>query len=351
MSTHLNTATRQASGAADVLAVLLGRVRHWWAGYISWRLQQAATAQVMSDREFKDIGISGSQPQGADPGALVIALHCSGSGAAQWCHLVETLGGGYEVAAPEHYGSESTGPWGGEHAFTLADEAASAIALIDEAAGKVHLIGHSYGGALALHVALARPDRIASLTLYEPSAFHLLRQMGEAGREALLEIAGIAQHVCRGIVTGDYRGAMAIFVDYWNGPGAWGRLRPAQQAALLRWAPKAPLDFKALIDEPTPADAYRALRFPVLILRGEHAPAPTRLIAQGLQQLMPQCHLLEVECAGHMGPLTHADEVSALIARHIASVETNAGRLGRTRWHPRGAEVLDIGERAAEAVS
>jgi len=352
MSTLLNTATRRASGATGILAVLAGRVRGWWAGYMSWRLQEAATAHLINDREPKDIGISRSQTQQADPRALVIALHCSGAGAAQWCHLVETLGSGYEVAAPEHYGCESTGPWGGEHTFTLADEAARAIALIDEAEGKVHLVGHSYGGALALHLALARPDRIASLALYEASAFHLLRQIGEAGSEALVEIAGIAKHVCRGVVTGDYRGAMTAFVDYWNGPGAWDRLRPAQQAVLVRWAPKAPLDFKALIDEPTPAGAYHALRFPVLILRGERAPAPTRLIAEVLQQLLPQCRLLEVDGAGHMGPLTHADEVSAVFARHIASVERDTGRLGRTRWHPRGlAEVLDVGACAAEAVS
>jgi pimeloyl-ACP methyl ester carboxylesterase len=350
MSTLSNTTMSYASSATGILSVLATRFRRWLASYISWRLE--ATAHLMSDRELKDIGISRSQTQRVDPRALVIALHCSGAGAAQWGHLVETLGGGYEVAAPEHYGSESTGPWGGEHAFTLADEAARAIALIDETEGKVHLVGHSYGGAVALHLALARSDRIASLALYEASAFHLLRQMGEAGSEASVEIAGIAQHVCRGIVTGDYRGAMAAFVDYWSGPGAWDRLRPTQQAALVRWAPKAPLDFKALIDEPTPAEAYSGLGFPVLILRGERAPAPTRLIARVLQRLLPQCRLLEVEGAGHMGPLTHADQVSVLIARHIESVEANASRLGRARWRPRcPAEGLDIGAHAAEAVS
>ena len=53
----------------------------------------------------------------------VIALHCSGAGAGQWRQLGDTLGRAYEVLTPEHYGRESTGPWPGEHAFTLADEA------------------------------------------------------------------------------------------------------------------------------------------------------------------------------------------------------------------------------------
>ena len=53
-----------------------------------------------------------------------IALHCSGANASQWRCLVDALGPEYEVLTPEHYGCESSGPWTGEHAFTLADDAA-----------------------------------------------------------------------------------------------------------------------------------------------------------------------------------------------------------------------------------
>jgi pimeloyl-ACP methyl ester carboxylesterase len=263
----------------------------------------------------------------------VIALHCSGAGASQWCALAEALGGGYEVAAPEHYGCEGTGPWTGEHAFTLADEAARAIALIDCTEEKVHLVGHSYGGGVALNVALARPDRVAGMALYEPSAFHLLRELGEAGAQALAEIIPVAQHISHGVVTGDYRGSMATFVDYWNGPGAWDQMGREGHKALIRWAPKAPLDFQALIDDPTPAEAYRALAFPVLILRGEHGPAPTRLIAEGLSRLLPETRLLTIDGAGHMGPMTHAGLVCELIARHIyeAAAGTQQARHRRPR--------------------
>ena len=67
----------------------------------------------------------------------------------------EALGDDYEVLAPEHYGSATSGAWTGEHTFTLADDAAKVIALIDASQSKVHLVGHSYGGGVALHVALA----------------------------------------------------------------------------------------------------------------------------------------------------------------------------------------------------
>ena len=125
--------------------------------------------------------------------APVIALHCSGAGAGQWRALAEALGPAYRLDAPEHYGCESTGPWSGAHVFTLADEAARTFDLIDRSKRKVHLIGHSYGGGVALHVALAWPDRISSLTLYEPSAFHLLEAMGDRGAAAFAEIAEVAR--------------------------------------------------------------------------------------------------------------------------------------------------------------
>jgi pimeloyl-ACP methyl ester carboxylesterase len=258
----------------------------------------------------------------------VIALHCSGGGAGQWFRLADALDGGYAVLAPEQYGSEATGPWTGGHAFALADEAARIVALIDESEDKVHLVGHSYGGGVALNVALSRPGRIASMTLYEPTAFHLLRQMGEAGAAAFAEIAAVAERMGQGVVAGDYRGAVAAFVDYWNGPGAWNGLRPQAQTALTRWAPKGPLDFHALIEEPTPAGAYRELSFPVLIMRGERAPAPTRLIAEALAGLLPASDLIVIGGAGHMGPLTHAPLVFAGIARHIAKVEPEMPRMG-----------------------
>jgi pimeloyl-ACP methyl ester carboxylesterase len=251
----------------------------------------------------------------------VIALHCSGADASQWRCLSEALGADYAMLTPEHYGSESRGPWTGEHAFTLADEAAISIALIDESDEKVHLVGHSYGGGVALHAALSRPNKIASLSLYEPTAFHLLRQMGEAGAQAYAEIQEIARRISQCIVTGDYRSGVADFVDYWNNHGAWKAMRPAAQSALMRWAPKAPLDFEALVNDPTPAKAYTALKFPVLILHGERAPLPTRVISERLIEILPKSRLKIVAGAGHMGPLTHASEVSRLIIQHIAAVE------------------------------
>jgi pimeloyl-ACP methyl ester carboxylesterase len=281
----------------------------------------------------------------------VIALHCSGAGAAQWRHLSEALGGSWDLTAPEHYGCASAGPWSGERAFTLADEAARTLSLIDKAESKVHLVGHSYGGGGALHAALARPDQIASMALYEPSAFHLLARMGSVGAEGTVEIDNLIRHVNQGIVAGDLRGAAARFVDYWNGEGAWEALRPAAQASLIRWAPKAPLDFHALLREPDRTALYEDLRFPVLLLCGENARTPSRMIAEHLARAMPETSLVTVPGAGHMGPFTHASEVSALIAQHLRAAERSAPRKKPARQPCAAADILQFSRPLSEEVS
>src|SRR5262249_17207073 len=118
---------------------------------------------------------------------VVIAVHCSASTGRQWRPLGEALGESYLVTAPDLFGCGTKGPWPGERPFQLADEAAPMIELIDAVKAPVHLVGHSYGATVALEVALARPSRVASLALYEPVAFHLLRSMGSDEQAALQE--------------------------------------------------------------------------------------------------------------------------------------------------------------------
>jgi len=251
------------------------------------------------------------------PKDRVLALHCSGADGRQWRKLRAVLPPDFELIAPDFYGCESTGSWQGARPFTLADEAAAIVSLIDRLNAPVHLVGHSYGGCVALRVAIERPQAVSSISLYEPSAFHLLKQFGERSAAEFAEIRALADDVGKGVLCGAYQAAAQRFVDYWNGPGAWKDLRSDIRMSLLRWLPKAPLDFEALIEEPTPASAYQALNCPMLVLHGEHASPPSRLIVNELLRLVP-CGCAEVVSgAGHMGPMSHGEETATRIAGHL----------------------------------
>src|SRR3954471_9190311 len=105
-------------------------------------------------RDMPALDIGGTRVEFLEQGSgePVLLLHSSGSSSAQWRSLIETLRQRYRVLAPDFYGCGRTGAWP-KDSFALADEAEIACALLRRAGGRAHLIGHSYGGTVALHVA------------------------------------------------------------------------------------------------------------------------------------------------------------------------------------------------------
>jgi pimeloyl-ACP methyl ester carboxylesterase len=244
-------------------------------------------------------------------------LHCSGSSGRAWRHLAAALGERFALIAPDLIGCGASPHWSGQHPFRLADDAAPVVDIIDALDAPVHLVGHSYGGAVALRAAVERPHRVASLSLYEPTPFFVLKSMGPDGAAALAEIRAVSADVDRAVVRGAYRMGARRFVDYWNGAGTWATLKPETQAELIRYVPKACLDFRALIDERLPLVAYRRVRAPLALLRGEHAPHPTDLIVRKLTDVMRPRMVEVIAGAGHMGPFSHAEAVAGAIAAHL----------------------------------
>lgn len=236
----------------------------------------------------------------------VILLHCSGSSGAQWRALAAQLGARHRVAAPDLISPGS-----------LAREAAPVRSLMGGLGEPVHLVGHSYGGAVALHIARTRPERVRSLTLIEPSAFHLLRDGDATDAEALIEIIGVAADVRLALAAGELAEGYRSFVDYWSGAGSWAAMPEDKRATFAAQLAKAALDFDALIGDPAGIEDVRDLGLPTLIVQGSATRLPSRRICRLLRAAMPEAKFELVPGAGHMLPITHREPVNALIAAHI----------------------------------
>lgn len=285
-------------------------------------LPAGSTAPVQAQPETITIPMNGTSMSFRDSGAgtPVVALHCSSSNGGQWKALGRHLGEGFRMMTPDFHGCGNSAQWSGTRPIRLADEAAVVAALAEHAGRPVHLIGHSFGGGVALRAALDYPQHVASLTLYEPSCFHLLHQAGSAERRLFREIFEVALAVSRGLTSGHWRQGVETFVDYWNGPGSFAALDGKRQAATLAQAPRIIMDFWALFSETAARAEYtKRLTMPVLVLEGDRSPAPSRRLVRMVFQMLVNARLKTVAGVGHMAPITHADTVNALIAEFLNS--------------------------------
>ena len=189
------------------------------------------------------------------------------------------------------------------------------------------LVGHSYGAAIALITALAAPDRVCALALYEPTLFALL----DAEMAPPNEADGIRNAVAESglaLDAGDRGAAAERFIDYWTQPGTWARTPEQRKPAIANAVTNVRRWGHALFTEPTPLSAFRSLDVPVLYIVGRRSTPSAHGVARLLVSALPRVEVVEFEQLGHMGPVTHPDVVNAAIVqfleRHHASSPVDA---------------------------
>jgi pimeloyl-ACP methyl ester carboxylesterase len=243
--------------------------------------------------------------------STVVLLHSSASSARQWDALALSLAARFDVHAIDLHGHGTRAPWPADAPLSLADEAALIEPLFERSAG-VHLVGHSYGGAVAIEAARRHPRAVKSLVVFEPVLFGLLLGDAASAVEARqVRALAAALHECLEQARSD--AAAERFVDFWSGAGAWARLPAMRRAAVAQRMPSVVRHFDAVFAaaDPRPALAFEAP--PMLCLAGAHTVPATRRLAQLLQEALLQAEHATLPAMGHMGPLTHAAEVNTRI--------------------------------------
>jgi len=257
----------------------------------------------------------------------VVLLHSSGSSSRQWSALIERLSPRYDVRAVDLHGHGAQPAWPGRRPLALTDEVTLIEPILREV-GAVHLVGHSYGGALALKVAELYPQSVRSLVAYEPVLFRWLFDADPAS-SAAREVVEVAAAVRKALHARSYSGAARPFVDYWFGTGAWDAMpEPRRQAVAARMGSVLP-HFDALFNDDCIATALHRFDAPMLLLTGASTVASTRRIGEMLRAALPRAEHALLPGMGHMGPITHADAVNGGIAGLLQSL--SSVRMNR-RW-------------------
>ncbi|MGE0358966.1 MAG: alpha/beta fold hydrolase [Burkholderiales bacterium] len=252
----------------------------------------------------------------AGAGSAVVCLHANASSSSQWRSLMESLAPRHRVLAPDSYGCGKSPDWPSDREIALADEVAFIEPVLAKAAPYV-LVGHSYGGAIALRAAVSNPARVRALALYEPTLFALIEAEGPSPNAA----DGIRNTVAASSLeldAGNLDGAAERFIDYWMGAGAWAAT-PAERKPAIAASVRNIRRWKhALFTEPTPLEAFRALDVPVLLMTGARSTASARGVARILRGALPRLQAVEFPELGHMGPVTHPERVNEAIAAFLA---------------------------------
>ena len=227
---------------------------------------------------------------------------------------------GYRTIRYDRRGYNQSAPYVGQ--TTLTQQAADAAAVLaDFGIERAHVVGHSAGGAVAVRLAVERPDLVQSLVLLEG---------GPLPRPGLQPPPGAREDVPSGGpafarlgLAGDYEAAVPAFMEWRDGPD-WRTAEAASSPGVLEEVEAhLPLFFQNelwMYSESLPEDYYRSIQAPTAVVLGEitlaqRAEDPTAVPDIELPlELIPSAERIDLPDADHFMLRGNPEGTAAVIA-------------------------------------
>lgn len=248
-------------------------------------------------------------------GRRVALVHCTLAHSGEWSglarHLEARHPGAFSLVAADLPGHGARPIWqpadGDLHDLATAE----LRALIG--AGPVDLVGHSFGGTVALRLALESPGLVRRLVLIEPVLFAAVVAGGAHPDNRPFEDAW---------ARGDREETAQLFMERWGGGAAWAAL-PDRQRDYIRARIHLVPGQNAVIREDRPGllapGRLEALAAPVLLLHGGESPRAAGDIVARIAARLPRARVERIEGAGHMVPVSHPEELAARIGDFLTA--------------------------------
>ena len=248
-------------------------------------------------------------------GETVVLIHSSVSGNRQWRALVDALKERFRVLAINLFGYGETTPWPGTRLQTLSDQAALVLTLCEGTQSPIHIVGHSFGGSVALKAATMLGPRVGRLVLLEPNPFYLLKQHGRT--EAYEESRALRDHVKKFGVSGDWVKVAERFSDYWLGDGSWAAMPEKRRQAFTTSLRPNFHEWDAVMNEETTIAAWQALEAKTLVVSASGTRRPIREIVELLADACPHWTYAQIPEGGHMAPLSRPELINPIVKRFL----------------------------------
>ncbi len=238
----------------------------------------------------------------------VVLVHGSLDRSAGLVKLCRRLDRSFRVSRFDRRGYGRSRPHAGPFAMPhQVDDLVEVVAGASDAGGPCVVVGHSYGGNVALAAADRHPEMIGGVVTYEsPLSWESWWPRGSAGGDAMAwrhQPEEAAERFMRRLI-GDDR---------------WERLPPSSRAARRAEGPAMIAELSDL-RERRPWSAER-IHAPVLVLRGELGNEHHRVGSEALVAMLRDATLHTVPGARHFGPNTHPDPIADLITVFVDRLE------------------------------
>jgi non-heme chloroperoxidase len=185
--------------------------------------------------------------------------------------------------------------------------------------GCAHVVTSSYGGCVALGLALSHPALIRSLVLCEPPLMPWLLKSVE-GRVAFAGVEAAQQASDKAFKAGDMKDGVRLFCDMAIGHGVFGAMPERSQARMMENAIELSLEMAAPPEIFFPqfsCEELHRLPTPVLLLGGDRSPSIYGMIMNELAKCLPRLHRLTIPQASHivhrMNPVAFNEAVLSFI--------------------------------------
>jgi pimeloyl-ACP methyl ester carboxylesterase len=192
--------------------------------------------------------------------------------------------------------------------YTIEAHVADAFTVIDqEAGGRAWIVGHSWGGHLALHMLVACPDRLAGAVIVDPLGAHMdvLEPFGvqlqtgltDAQRERSAELE--AREDAGEATSEDSREALAmVWPNYFADPATAPPMPPLEFGAAGYADTFAAVGEHAERGTLVDGLPHVPASIPVVFIHGERSPMPMRA-STATAALIPHARVVAIADAGH----------------------------------------------------
>jgi pimeloyl-ACP methyl ester carboxylesterase len=264
--------------------------------------------------------------EGNADGPAVVMVHGSCGGSGQWGRLAKALSDRFRVVRIDLPGMGESYEMPIECVWRVEDDAAALGAVIDAVGAPVHFVGHSAGCPFTWDALAARPERIRSLTMFEPVFFRLIEDAPEFDFPR-----GTAEGYVARADAGDLEGALAFFTDRWAGrAGVWAAMPEPVRAMMRRGGARLRHEWASGLErafQPKDPEVFAGelSDVPLLLVQGGATVPAAALVCDRVAALRPGAARLTVPGAGHMAPFTHADAVAEAVSAHLDAAGSRGG--------------------------